>query len=304
LIDLRRLQYFVAVAEHGTMAKAVDAVGVAQPTLSQQIRALEHDLGTILFDRTGRGMELTEAGRTLRDHALPLIAQAQAARVAITELEGVAAGELRIGAIPTFNTAFLPRVVARFAERYPGVRLTVEQAPAQAIESGIMAGRYDLGIAFAPPHHAELGVKILFEERLALVVAKDHPLAASRIIPLSALDSIPLALLTHAFATRRLLDRAVEGRTTLQVRIEMNSIEALLALARDGTAPTVLTDKSLGSPRDLAIVPIGPQAIRRKAALLWPVHRYNSAAARAFLDMTAKLIPEYARVGSSVPVER
>lgn len=289
-MDLRRLHYFLAVAEHGSMARAVDVLHIAQPTLSQQIRALEQDLGTVLFDRTGRGMELTEAGRLLRNHALPLIAQAQAARTAIAELEGAVTGNLRIGIIPTFNTAFLPRVVAQFTEQHPGVRLVVEQATAHAVEAGIIAGDYDLGVAFAPAHHRELGVKVLFEERLALVAAKNHPLARSRSVSLSSLHKIPLVLLTRDFATRRLLDRAVEERVELDVRVEMNSIEALLALARAGVAPTILTDKSLGAPRDLAIVPIGPQAIRRNAALLWHTHRYNTAAARAFLDLARKLI--------------
>lgn len=289
-MDLRRLRYFLAVADHGSMAKAADVLDVAQPTLSQQIRALERDLGSVLFDRTGRGMQLTEAGRVLRNHALPLIAQSEAARAAIAELEGAAAGELRIGVIPTFNTAFLPRVVAQFTQRYPGVHLIVEEATAHAVETGIVAGQYDLGVAFAPPDHAELGVKILFEERLALIATRNHPLASSRSVPLSSLADIPLVLLTRAFATRRLLDRAIEGRVKLRVRVEMNSIEALLALVRAGVAPTVLADKSLGAPRDLAIVPIGPQVIRRKAALLWPIHRYNTAATRAFLDLARQLI--------------
>ena len=282
-MDLRRLKYFLAVAEHGSLAKAAGALEVSQPTLSQQIGALERDLASVLFDRTGRGMQLTEPGRLLCDHARRLLANAEAARIAIAELESGTSGMVSVGIIHTYSTAFLPKVIAAFGKLHPGVSLKVEEATALGVERAILSGRLDVGIAFAPPEHPELGVDVLFEERLALVLAKNHAWSSRRSIPITSLRQIPLALLTSAFATRRILDAALGPGSKLDIKVEMNSVEALIELAKDGGFPTVLADRSLGSRKDLAVVPIGPPWIKRSGALLWDAHRYQTAAARAFM---------------------
>jgi DNA-binding transcriptional LysR family regulator len=281
-MDPRRLTYFLAVAAHGRMAKAADVLGVAQPTLSQQIRALEQDLGTILFDRTPQGMQLTETGRALREHALRIMVQSEAARTAIAELEGGMTGILRVGIIHTYSTAFLPKMIASFGQKYPDVRLSVEVGSAFDVEQRILSGHLDLAIAFDPPQHTELGSDRLFEERLVLVLSKASAPPQHQ-ISLAALSRQPLALLTRSFATRRILDDSLPPNVTLDIRVEMDSVEALIELAKSGGLPTVLADKSLNARNDLLMIPIGPPAIRRYGALLWDAHRYQTAAARAFM---------------------
>lgn len=287
-MDPRRLGYFLAIATHKRMAKAAEALGVAQPTLSQQIRALEQDLGTVLFNRTPQGMQLTETGHALREHAQRLMVQTYAARTAIAELEGGMAGTLRVGVIYTYSTTFLPKIIGSFGEKYPDVRLSVEVGSANDVERRILSGDLDLAIAFAPPQHAELGVDLLFEERLVLVLAKSQNHPRQQSITLPSLARRPLALLTTAFATRRILDASLPPDTKLDVRVEMNSVEALIELAKSGGLPTVLADRSLNARKDLAIIPIGPPWIRRSGALLWDAHRYQTAAARAFMAIARK----------------
>jgi DNA-binding transcriptional LysR family regulator len=287
-MDPRRLGYFLAIASHKRMAKAAEALGVAQPTLSQQIRALEQDLGTVLFNRTPQGMQLTETGHALREHAQRLMVQTEAARTAIAELEGGMAGTLRVGVIYTYSTTFLPKIIGSFGEKYPDVRLSVEVGSANGIEQRILSGDLDLAIAFAPPQHPELGVDLLFEERLVLVLAKSQNQSRQQSITLQALARRPLALLTTAFATRRILDQSLPPDIQLDVRVEMNSVEALIELAKSGGLPTVLADRSLNARKDLAIIPIGPPWIRRSGALLWDAHRYQTAAARAFMAIARK----------------
>jgi LysR family cyn operon transcriptional activator len=291
-MDLRRLRYFLAVTEHGSMAAAASAIEMAQPTLSQQIRALEDSLGSVLFDRTGRGMQLTEPGRVLLAHAQRLVAQAEAARTAVLELESGAVGTVRVGVIHTYNTAFLPRVLGEFARRFPGVSLLVEEATASEIEKAVMLGHYDLGLAFSPTRSTEIASDVLFDEALVLVTGRQDPLADRSAIELGALAGIPLALLTRAFSTRRLLDTAAGDDIVLNVRLEMNSIEALLELARQGVFPTVLADKSLVGRPDLAMIPITRPHVRRSAALLWDTHRYQTKATRAFMEIARSVIKD------------
>lgn len=287
-MDPRRLNYFLAVAAHGRMAKAADTLGVAQPTLSQQIRALEQDLGTVLFNRTPQGMQLTETGHALREHAQRLMVQAEAARTAIAELEGGMSGTLRVGIIHTYSTAFLPKMIAAFGQKYPGVRLNVEVGNAFDVERRILSGHLDLAIAFDPPQHPELGVGRLFEERLVLVRARTRDRCAQQSIPLASLRGQPLALLKTTFATRRILDASLPVGMTLDIRVEMDAVEALIELARSGGLPTILADRSLTGRRDLEMLPIGPPWIRRSGAILWDAHRYQTAAARAFMQIASE----------------
>jgi LysR family transcriptional regulator, cyn operon transcriptional activator len=287
-MDPRRLSYFLSVAAHGRMAKAADALGVAQPTLSQQIRALEQDLGTVLFNRTPQGMQLTETGRALREHAQRLMVQTEAARIAIAELEGGMTGTLRIGIIHTYSTAFLPKMIASFGQKYPGVRLDVEIGNALDVERRILSGHLDLAIAFDPAQHSELGIDRLFEERLVLVRAKMRERPPQQSIPLIALSGQPLALLKTTFATRRILDQSLPEGMVLDIRVEMDSVEALIELAKSGGLPTILADRSLTGRRDLELLPIGPPWIRRSGAILWDAHRYQTAAARAFMRIASE----------------
>jgi len=284
-MDPRRLTYFLAVAAHSRMAKAAEVLGVAQPTLSQQIRALEQDLGTVLFDRTSHGMQLTETGRALREHALRLMVQAEAARTAIAELEGGMRGLLRVGIINTYSTAFLPGMIANFSQKYPGVRLNVEVGSAVGLEQRILAGNLDLAIAFDPPQNPDLGTDRLFDERLVLLSAMSSGRTQEASVSLASLADRPLALLTPNYATRRILDASLPPGMKLNIQVEMDSVEALIELARSGGLPTILADRSLTGRNNLVMVPIGPPWIRRSAAILWDAHRYQTAAARAFMDI-------------------
>ena len=116
-----------------------------------------------------------------------------------------------------------------------------------------------------------------------LVLAKSLNRPPQNSITLAALARRPLALLTTAFATRRILDEQLPPGLKLDIRVEMDSVEALIELAKSGGWPTVLADRSLNARKDLAMIPIGPPWIRRSGALLWDAHRYQTAAARAFM---------------------
>jgi LysR family cyn operon transcriptional activator len=281
-LDPRRLRYFLAIANERTMARAAESLGLAQPTLSQQMRAMEAELGTVLFDRTSRGMDLTAAGRILQHHAERMLAEEAAALAALRELEGGEAGRVSVGIIHTYNTSVLPPIIEAFSARHPHVMLQVEEATAQGVEQGIVAGRLDLGIAFAPPASPELAHERLFVERLALIVAPSHSMSRRASVSREEIAaSTSLALLSTVFATRRLIDAAFAGGPALSVRVEMNSIEALTELVRLGGVATILADKSLIGRSDLVVIPIKPRPIIRTAALMWHVQRYQTGAARA-----------------------
>src|SRR5690625_3078179 len=120
-MNIRQLRYFLAVAEHRHFTRAAEAVSVSQPALSQQIRALEEELGTPLFDRLTTGIELTTAGQVLRSHAERILREVENARLAVEEVSGTVGGELSISAVHTANLVLVVDLLASFRRIHPRV---------------------------------------------------------------------------------------------------------------------------------------------------------------------------------------
>jgi len=282
-VELRHLRYFLAVADALHFTRAAESLHVSQPTLSLQVRELERELGAPLFDRIGRSVRLTEAGRVFRRHALGAVREVDTGREAVADLMGLRRGTLRVGVTHSFSTALMPGAVAGFRRIHPGVGLAIEKTSGRAIEQALVAGALDLGIAFAPPEAPEVVAETLFEEEVVLVVARDHPVSGRDRVDLADLGGIPLALITREFATRRLIDdRFREAGIGPEVIVEMNDIDSLLEIVRLGTGATVLSRRAVTDIRGLALVRIVAPDMTRTAALLWHREAYRTAAALAF----------------------
>jgi len=274
-MDLNQLRLFLALSETEHLGRAAAVSGLAPATLSHHVAALERSLGTTLFDRSGRGMRLTETGQVLRGFADRIVNEAAAARAAVAEHERAESGTLRLGVIHSFHANLMPALVAEFMSAHPGVRVEAREMIASAIETGLLDGALDLGLAFAPAGRPGLGCAWLFDEALMLVTARGSAWCGA------APETIPLALLPPRFATRRMIDAALHGRWVPKVVAEVDAIGAILALVRSGAVGTVLSSRSVDED-GLDIRPIADPPPLRSAALLWTPGRYQSAAARSF----------------------
>ncbi len=240
-MELRHLRYFLAVAESCHFRNAAEELLVSQPTLSQQIKDLEKELGTSLFERAGRGARLTQAGETFRDYARRAINVLEEGQVALQEFDDLLRGHLTIGVVQTVNVYLTPAVVVRFLKAYPKVNLHIVELSANDIEEGILSGRLDLGISFSPSSGRELQCEKLFEEELVLAVHPKHRLAGRKRIRIADLNQEPLCVLNRSFCTRRLIDASFQqAEAALHVAAEMNSIEGLIAVASSGGPPTII----------------------------------------------------------------
>src|SRR5579885_1042668 len=168
-MEVRQLRYFLAVAECGSFTRGAEKVAVSQPSLSVQIAALEEELGAPLFDRLGRHVALTEAGRMFREHAERVLREMELAAQSIRELSGAEHGRLLGGAVSTVNSYLVPPVVCRFKQRFPRVHLQVQALPSSAIEAELAANRLDLGVCLLPVANERLIVRRLFTETLTLI---------------------------------------------------------------------------------------------------------------------------------------
>lgn len=176
-MELTPLRYFRAIAQHGHMTRAARALGVTQPALSAMLRKLEAEVGAELLHRTGRGVELTEAGRAFLLHAEDALRGAEAGVRAVRELVGLQRGSIRVGGGATATTYLLPPVVSAVRKKHPGLRFYVREAGSTAVAAAVMNGELDLGIVTLPGggglrkgEEEELLTIPLVEDELRLIV--------------------------------------------------------------------------------------------------------------------------------------
>ena len=274
-MNLNQLRLFLALAKTEHLGRAAAALDLAPATLSHHLAALERSLGTTLFDRLGRGLRLTDTGRLLRGFAQRIINEAEAAQAAIAEQERAESGTLRLGVIHSFHANLMPGLVAEFLVTHPGVRVEAREMIAGAIETGLLDGGLDLGLAFAPAGDPNLNCLPLFDEALVLVTARGSRWSGA------PPEAIPLALLPARFATRRMIDAALQGRWKPNIVAEVDAIGSILALVRSGAVGTVLSARSVEN-QGLDCRAIADPPPIRSAALIWHRSRYQPAAARAF----------------------
>ena len=253
--ELRQLRYFVAVAEEGSLTRAAARLHIAQQSLSQQIRTLELQLGVTLFERSPRGVTLTEVGTVLLREARPVLAQAERAVEAVRSAARGEQGELRVGFLGSVANYFMPPVVRAFRARHPGVALHAEDVTISALVAGLREGTLDAGLS-RPPLVDDLEGEVVLREPVAAVLPEGHPLADRTELTLADLAGEPWVLTPRAswppwhrrydedFARAGFRPRVVQRGTTPQ---------GLLALVAAGVGVTRLTLSSR-SLRDSGVV--------------------------------------------------
>lgn len=282
-MEIRQLRYFLDIAETEHLTQSAHKLFMTQSTLSHGLRQLEQELNVSLFERLGRGLKLSQAGAEFRVFATRALKEIEAGRMALAELNGLQSGRLTVGAFPTFLNTVLPATVAAFSASFPKVMIEVRDLRADPIAEQLLRGELDLGIAFHPTEHAEIETETLFDERLVLAVRATHPLAARRTLTMKQLAGVPLALLPRSFATRKLIeDHLRQAGVSALVRVEMESVDALLGVCRCGDLASIVPERAARQAPDLHVIALTAPKIVRHAGILWRRGASRSAAAREF----------------------
>src|SRR5881392_333027 len=176
-MEFHQLAYFESVSRHLHFTRAAEELNVAQPSVSQQIRKLENELGAPLFHRMKRHVALTEAGLTFLPHARAVLQRLAEARLEVQELSGLRKGSLAVGAPPSVGTHLLPKALAAFSRKHPGISLTFREAGSRTLVHLLEQGELDLAVVIQPIRHPALETLPLLEEELLLAVPLSHPLA-------------------------------------------------------------------------------------------------------------------------------
>ena len=251
-MELRHLRYFVAVAEELHFGRAAARLNVAQPALSQQIKQLERELGTVLLARTKRRVALTEPGRLFLAEARRTLAQAELAVEVARGAEAGEVGRLRIGYVDAALWGPLPEVIRTFRERFPRVALTLlERLPAEQ-PTDIRRGEVDLAIGPPPPAGAQVEITPFTEETVIVALPTGHPLAGREAISMNELADDPWVLVPPRVPSqlRNVTFRAAAAAGfTPRVAQEARELDALMALVSAGLGVSFVPASGTRFPR-------------------------------------------------------
>jgi DNA-binding transcriptional LysR family regulator len=285
-MELRQLEYLVAVAEEGSFTRAGERVHVAQSGVSAQIRRLERELGHELLDRSGRTVTLTAVGRSVVPYARSALAAVSGARVAVDELAGLVRGEAAVGMVTACASLDLTDLLARFHRLHPGVEINLSEANSVELVAGLRDGSLDLawvGLAGAPP--AGLETQVIVDDALVAAVAHDHPLAVRDSIGLADLGERVLISLPRGTGVRTAFD---DGCASIgfepRVAFEASAPNIVADLASKGLGVAILPESvAEASAGTLKTLRVTRPRMRSRLELAWRADGASSPAARALI---------------------
>lgn len=293
-MEIHQLRYFVAVADEGSFSRAAAKVRVAQPSLSQQIRKLEAEVGQPLFDRLPRSVMLTEAGRCLIDYARQILASIGDARRCVDELKGEIAGKVAVGAIPTIAPYVLPELVVTFQKHYPDVTLEIVEDVTDGITRRIEGGELDVALASTCRQTPTLRRESLGNEQLLALVPKEHPLAKKTLIELDDLKSQRFLLLHEMHCLSQQVNHLLEShRLRPEIALagsQLSTIGNMVAASIGISIVPQMMVKHHATPGCVSL-PFAPPVPERELNLLYNPLRFQSKAAAAFREEAAAALP-------------
>lgn len=293
MIDARRLRVLLHVARAGSLAGAAAELGYTPSAVSQQIRALERELGTIVLERRGRGIALTEPGRALAQRAERVIDELGAAQAELEAIAGLRSGVLRFGWFSTAGAVLVPRAIARFRGRHPDVDLRLEEADPDECAHGLRDGQLDLAVLyefrFDQPLPGELRITHLLEDRLHIALPPDHRLAHRKRIRIADLAADTwIQGVRHGTTLATLPAACREAGFEPRIGFQTDNPSAWQGLVAAGVGVAVIPQLTIPSARaDIAIRELDAPSLVRNISSALPPGRYTPPAARA---MTQALV--------------
>jgi LysR family hydrogen peroxide-inducible transcriptional activator len=288
-MELHQLRYFLAVARFHSFTRAAEHEHVAQPSLSQQIRKLEGELGAPLFDRLGRKIRLTALGERFQDHARRVLVDVEGARREADEMLGSGHGEVAIGVIPTVAPFLLPRALAFCAETYPAISVRVTEDLTSSLLLHLSEGEIDLALLSLPAKGAEFVAEPLVTDQMLLAVSTRHPLwrKSRRRITFRQVANEPFLLLKDGHCFRHdVLQVCSHSKLNPRVVFEGGQFETLVAMVAAGTGITLLPEMARGHylHAGIGLVEFAPPKPTRTIGVVRPKGKFLTGAARVFIE--------------------
>jgi LysR family transcriptional regulator, nitrogen assimilation regulatory protein len=286
-MDLKQLRALLTVSETRSVTRAAAVLHLVQPAVSRQLRLLEEELGTPLFTRERNGMELTEAGKLLADHARRALRELDQARTEIQSAAVAVSGVVNLGLLPSTCDLIAGPIAEAVKNKYPGVRLRVMNGYAGHLQQWLLAGDLDVALLYDREPTPQLGIEPLLDESLYIVGLPASGLAQNKPRRLSFLQGKPVVLPSAPHGIRALVEHACAvHKVTLDVVAEADAMNLQKAFVHHGLGYTILPGAAIlddVARGVLAAAPLNPP-LQRRVVSAWPAQRRITRAAGCVLE--------------------
>src|SRR2546428_12179695 len=284
-MQIHQLRYFCAVAKAGNFTRAAEHEHVAQPSLSQQVRKLEDELGTRLFDRLGRTVRLTSFGQIFLLRAEAILRELSDAKHEIEEMAGMERGRIVVGAIPTIAPYFLPNCLASFAQKFPTVQVSVVEEITPVLLERLQEATIDMALLALPVQRDHFVCQELLREPLYLVVPQNHRLASKSRVHLKQIEGDSFLLLKEGHCFREnTLSACGRARLEPNVVFESGQFTTILAMVAAGTGVSVVPEMAVEEREGCRFVPLADDSAYRRVGIVQLKQHFRSRVHRAFLE--------------------
>nr|MBC9198904.1 LysR family transcriptional regulator [Paenibacillus sp. PL91] len=287
MMDLKHLNYFVAVAEAGSFTQAARKLHVTQPSLSKMVRLLEEDLGVQLIDRSTKQIELTDAGLTILRSAKHIIQSFEHMSSELDEVVKLKKGMLRLGIPPMVGGYFLPSIIEKFLTHYPQIRLQVIEQGGKSLEQDILQGELDFSMVILPVKDVEkYHVLPCINENLRLVVHAGHKLASQPSIRMGQLEQEPFIMFREDFTIHHLIkEQCAAAGFEPKVVFESSQWDFMTEMVAAKYGITLLPERICLQldPKRFASVAVVQPAIPWQLSMIWRKDKYLSFASKEWI---------------------
>lgn len=294
LLNLNQLRVFYTAAREGSYSRAAQALFITQPAVSQNIKALETYYGVGLFQKSGRSMELTQAGRILYEYAKRIFEVAEEAEQAIRELGSLDRGEVRVGTTKIYARYLMPSIINAFRMRYPAVAVVLDEGSSEQLVRSVENLSNHLAVVGRIPYPSRLRTQHYRQVELTLIAGANHRLTARRPVSWRDLEGRPLILREAGSGSRRAAtERLAQEGVKPQVVMESGSVDFIKRFVAEGRALAFLWEpdirEELAAGR-LVAIPLVEGALTLETDVVLLADAYKSPAVRAFLRVLEESI--------------
>lgn len=285
-MELRQLKYFVRIAETLNFSEASRTLYVTQSTLSQQIKSLEDELGSLLFQRDSHSVTLTESGQMLLPLARQTLMDASSCKEQIKDLQEMLTGELNIGVTYSFSP-ILTETVKNFMKEYPGVKLNIQYKNMEELMGLLRRREVDFVLSFKSNRpYDEIESHNLFEDKLSVIMRKDHALASKSSISIGDLTKHRLAFPAKGLQARNAIEKYIDLEASrLNVCLEINEANILLDIVQHNNVFTILSEATIRGREMLIAIPLDIPDNQMQGCIHTLKRVYRKRSAEAFVKM-------------------
>ncbi|MCY9516193.1 LysR family transcriptional regulator [Paenibacillus apiarius] len=286
-MDIKQLHYFVTVADQLSYSKAAQKLHISQPSLSNAIKNLEREVGSPLLERSTRKIELTDAGNVLYQKSIRLLSQMNILKKEMEEVKLTGSGELVIGMIESVRQ-WVPKVIREYQGRFPSIHIKLmEVLSRKAVVDSLRKYHTHLIITNQCIHADDIESIPLYDEKLVLVLHRDHALSRKESITFKELEREPFIISMEGFQTREdILKAFALEQASPNIKFEIERFETALTLVRENLGVAIIPENYLVEPKDVSIVrkTMDSPALERTVYLTFMKNRYVAPAVQCFLE--------------------